>query len=142
VNLRGVVDIGGAGAHRIALGTFLALVLGKPIGILVGSWTAVRLGWCRLPADVNWPSVLLVGCLGGIGFTMSIFIATLAFADDALLAAAKSGVLLASTTAGLLGFAVGRFYVRARQDSEAHRCREKGSEDHTVFEGASLDRRK
>jgi NhaA family Na+:H+ antiporter len=54
--------------------------------------------------------VLLVGCLGGIGFTMSIFIATLAFADAQLLAAAKLGVLIASLTAGIVGLAFGRYY--------------------------------
>lgn len=114
VNLDGV-DFTSAGAQTVAIGVFAALAVGKPLGIAFGSWLAVRLGLCRLPADVNWLGVLLVGCLGGIGFTMSIFIATLAFADEALLAAAKSGVLLASITAGILGLAFGRVYARARQ---------------------------
>lgn len=98
----------------VALGVTTGLVLGKPVGILLASWIATRLGICRLPADVTWSGVLLVGCLAGIGFTMAIFIATLAFADEALLSAAKTGVLTASVTAGVAGLAFGRSYARRR----------------------------
>lgn len=97
--------------RSVMLGVFLALVIGKPVGIFLGSWAAVRLGWCRLPSSMTWHGVLLVGCLGGIGFTMSIFLATLAFSDASLLAAAKSGVLLASAAAGLIGLSLGRSYL-------------------------------
>src|SRR5690606_41799774 len=65
------------------------------------------------------PILILVGCLGGIGFTMSIFIANLAFVDGQLLAAAKSGVLLGSLTAGIVGLIVGRLYTKARLRSGA-----------------------
>src|SRR5690606_13159793 len=98
-------------SRSVMLGAFLALFIGKPIGILLGSWISVRLGWCRLPADVTWRGVVLIGCLGGIGFTMAIFIATLAFQEHSLLAAAKFGVLLASLAAGLTGLALGRSYL-------------------------------
>ena len=67
----------------------------------------VRLGWCRLPPGVTWRGVLLVGLLAGIGFTMSIFIAMLAFPDETLLGAAKLGVLLGSLVAAMLGLAWG-----------------------------------
>jgi NhaA family Na+:H+ antiporter len=87
----------------------VALVVGKPIGIFLGSWIAVLVGWCQLPPGVNWRGVALIGCLGGIGFTMSIFIATLAFEDEQLLAAAKGGVLLASALAAIIGLTLGRF---------------------------------
>lgn len=114
IHLQGV-DFAMSGTQSVALGVMLALVLGKPIGILLGSWVAVRLGWCRLPSQITWPAVLVIGCLGGIGFTMSIFIANLAFDDGALLLAAKLGVLLASVTAGALGLLLGRWYVKDRQ---------------------------
>jgi len=91
----------------VLVGTALGLLLGKPIGIIAGSWLAVRLGWCELPPAVRWSHVLLIGCLAGIGFTMSIFIANLAFTSEALLAAAKAGVLLASAAAGISGLLLG-----------------------------------
>lgn len=111
-------SIDGGSAQSVMLGVAVALVFGKPVGIFLGSWLAVRLGWCRLPAGVSWSGVLLVGCLGGIGFTMSIFIATLAFADEELLAAAKLGVLLASVFAGAVGLLLGRLYRGASKDRE------------------------
>ena len=117
VNLEGV-DFRSADAQGVAFGIALALVLGKPCGIVLCSWAAVRAGWCRLPDDVSWRGVLLVGVLGGIGFTMSIFIATLAFADATLLAAAKSGVLLASLTAGVIGYSLGRLSTRNSRRSK------------------------
>ena len=87
-------------------------MLGKPVGILIGTWIAVRAGLCHMPLGLNWFGVLLAALPGGIGFTMSIFIATLAFPGAETLAAAKLGVLLASFVAGLLGILVGRAYLR------------------------------
>jgi len=78
------------------------LVVGKTVGISLFSWLAVRLGWAALPARVGWPHVLGVALIGGVGFTMSLFIAGLAF-DGPLLASAKVGILLASATAAVLG---------------------------------------
>ena len=101
-------DVASHGALGTMLGVLVALLLGKPIGIFLGSWIAVRTGWCRLPPALTWRGVALVGCLGGIGFTMSIFIATLAFGEGILLTAAKSGVLLASLAAGIIGLLAGR----------------------------------
>lgn len=92
----------------------VALVLGKPVGILLGSWVAVRMGWSRLPPGATWEGVMVVGCLGGIGFTMSIFIAMLAFQDPTLLAAAKLGVLIASVGAAFAGLLMGWIYVARR----------------------------
>ena len=107
VSLTGL-DLSSAATQGVLIGVAIALVVGKPVGIFLGSWLVVRLGWCYLPDGVTWRRVALVGCLGGIGFTMSIFIATLAFGSESLLAAAKSGVLIASVVAGVVGFAVGR----------------------------------
>jgi NhaA family Na+:H+ antiporter len=110
VSLKGT-DYGTSESRLVVLGIAAALLIGKPVGILLGSWIAVRLRWCRLPPGVTWRGVVLVGCLGGIGFTMSIFVATLAFTEGALLAAAKSGVLLGSALAAALGLAFGRLFV-------------------------------
>ncbi len=104
----------GGGAQAVLVGTALALWLGKPVGIVAGSWCAVRLGWSRLPEAAGWPHVWLIGCLGGIGFTMSIFIANLAFADERLLSAAKAGVLLASAVAAISGLLIGLVLRRRR----------------------------
>jgi NhaA family Na+:H+ antiporter len=111
------VDLSLGSAQAVTVGVLLALVLGKPLGVIAASWLAVRLGWCRLPPGVSWPGVCLVGLLAGIGFTMSIFIATLAFDDTNLLNAAKLGVLLASLVAALLGLAWGFWQARRSRRS-------------------------
>lgn len=100
------------GAHLVMLGVGAALVLGKPIGVVACVWLMVRSGLSRLPEGVGWGGILLAGLLAGIGFTMSIFIAMLAFADENLLAAAKLGVLISSTLAALLGLGLGMAQAR------------------------------
>lgn len=88
-----------------SLGIFLGLVLGKPVGIFLASFLAVRIGLSRLPLDLSWRHVLGAGLLGGIGFTMSIFITNLAFTGQAdVINASKMAILLASLTAGIIGF--------------------------------------
>ncbi len=87
------------------LGIAVGLVLGKPVGVVLLCFVAVATGLCRLPEDLGWRHVLGAGILGGIGFTMSIFITNLAFAGDAAaINAAKMAILLASLTAGTIGF--------------------------------------
>jgi NhaA family Na+:H+ antiporter len=81
------------------------LLLGKPLGITLLSFLAVTIGLCRLPGDLNWRHIIGAGMLGGIGFTMSIFIANLAFPDQhAVINASKMAILVASLTAGTLGY--------------------------------------
>jgi len=88
-----------------SLGIMLGLVAGKPVGILLFSFAAVAIGLCRLPLDLTWRHVLGAGMLGGIGFTMSIFITNLAFPGAAaLIDASKLAILLGSLIAGVLGF--------------------------------------
>ncbi len=106
VSLGGVSLYGTPGV--VALGVFLGLVIGKPVGIMLVTTSALRLGVVRLPAGLGLVHLLVLGSVAGIGFTMAIFIAQLAFADPALLAAAKLGVLTASFVAGGLGLALGR----------------------------------
>jgi NhaA family Na+:H+ antiporter len=92
-------------ASRNSLGILAGLVLGKPAGIFLFSFAAVALGLCKLPADLSWRHVAGAGMLGGIGFTMSIFIANLAFPGQAeMVTASKIAILLASLVAGVLGF--------------------------------------
>src|SRR3984893_3022910 len=107
VSLQGV-DLSAAAPLTVGAGIVSGLVLGKPIGIVLASIAAVRLRLCALPAGVRWSHLVLIGLLGGIGFTMSIFIANLAFDDPALLAAAKFAVLVASLLAATLGLLLGR----------------------------------
>lgn len=87
------------------------LVIGKPLGITLVTFLAVAMGLCRLPGDLRWGHVFGAGLLGGIGFTMSIFITNLAFAGDAdLINASKMAILIASLSAGLSGFLWLRYF--------------------------------
>jgi NhaA family Na+:H+ antiporter len=97
----------------VALGVAAGLVLGKPLGIMFFSWISVRLGMARLPEGVDWKAMLGAGCLGGIGFTMSLFIAGLAFTDN-MLDDAKIGVLAGSAIAAALGCLLLLASLRAR----------------------------
>ena len=88
-----------------SLGIISGLLIGKPIGITLLSFIAVSIGICRLPLDLNWKNVFGAGLLGGIGFTMSIFITNLAFAGESdVINNSKMAILLASLTAGTIGF--------------------------------------
>ena len=89
--------------HPVAAGIMAGLVAGKLFGISLSSFLAVRLGLAVLPAGVGWGSVIGVAALGGIGFTVSLFITELAFEDRALADAAKVGVLAGSTLAAAFG---------------------------------------
>jgi NhaA family Na+:H+ antiporter len=90
--------------ENYSLGIALGLIIGKPLGIFLITFIAVKVGLCKLPSDLNWKSVLGVGFLGGIGFTMSIFITLLAFENETVINNAKFIILLSSLVAGVLGF--------------------------------------
>ncbi len=102
----GVALNGGFNAFTapLTLHIALALVLGKVIGIFSFSWLAVGTGMADLPSGARWIHMIGLGLLGGIGFTMAIFIATLALEEEVLLSQAKLGILLASLVAGLAGY--------------------------------------
>lgn len=89
----------------VSVGVVLGLVLGKPIGITLFAWLAVVAGLAALPTAVNWKHVAGAGMLGGIGFTMSLFINELAFGQSILNAEAKLAILIASAVAGIAGTA-------------------------------------
>jgi NhaA family Na+:H+ antiporter len=111
-NAGGSLELGSLGEARVvAVAVMLGLVVGKPIGILLATWLALRLGIARLPHGIGLPHLAVLGMVAGVGFTMALFVAQLAFADPRLLAAAKIGVLGASLAAGLLGLLAGRAWL-------------------------------
>ncbi len=97
-------DISQILTENYSLGIAIGLIIGKPLGIFLITFIAVKVGLCKLPSDLNWKSVLGVGFLGGIGFTMSIFITLLAFDNETVINNAKFIILLSSLVAGVLGF--------------------------------------
>ncbi len=98
------VKIGGSIQHvEIALGVVAGLIIGKPLGITVAAFLAVKSGIAKLPEAVSWTSLLGYAWLAGIGFTMSLFIAMLAFDGATLVDTAKQGILAGSLLAGIIG---------------------------------------
>ena len=90
----------------LSIGIGMGLLLGKPVGIVLGVWVGSRLGLAVLPESLTWRHVIGIGLLGAIGFTMSLFIATLSFGDDSvLLEAAKQSIITTSLLAGLIAYA-------------------------------------
>jgi NhaA family Na+:H+ antiporter len=87
-------------------GIFVGLTAGKPLGIVLFAFLAVRLGLARQLAGVRWSQMVGVGLLGGIGFTVSLFISGLAFSDASVIASARISILAASVVAGLAGYLV------------------------------------
>jgi Na+:H+ antiporter, NhaA family len=90
----------------VPLGIAAGLFLGKQIGIFTSTWLAVRLGLAELPTGASWRQVYGTAALGGIGFTMSLFIGSLAFPDPSYAVAVRVGVLVGSLASGVLGYAV------------------------------------
>lgn len=90
--------------HTNSLGIILGLVIGKPLGIFMFSFLGVSLGLCALPKDLKWNTIIGAGMLGGIGFTMSIFITLLAFGDSEIITNSKIAILIASFISGIIGF--------------------------------------
>lgn len=99
-------DIGAMLSGPVFLGVLCGLLLGKPLGIMLFSFLTVKLRVAKLPDGVNWKHMLGAAILGGVGFTMAIFVANLAFVDAALVGEAKLAILCASLIAGVVGFAV------------------------------------
>ena len=87
-----------------SIGVFVGLVIGKPLGICLFSVMAVSIGICVLPTDLKWKHIIGASFLGGIGFTMSIFITLLAFNDTEVITGTKITILISSLVAGLIGF--------------------------------------
>ncbi len=91
-------------SENYSLGIALGLIVGKPLGIFILTYLAVSFNICKLPADINWKSILGLGLLAGIGFTMSIFITLLAFDNETIINNSKLVILISSLVAGVIGF--------------------------------------
>lgn len=100
----------------VAMGTALGLLVGKTVGISIFTWLAVRMGWGRLPEGMTGIDVVALAAVAGIGFTVAIFVSSLAFVDPTLTDQAKLGILTGSLLAGLLGYLLYRFKPQDKQD--------------------------
>jgi NhaA family Na+:H+ antiporter len=103
----------------VPLGIALGLFLGKQVGVFSLCWIAVKAGWAKLPDGANWVQVYAVACLTGVGFTMSLFIGTLAFDDASLLNGVKLGVLMGSIASGILGYTLLRVFSKKDPANES-----------------------
>jgi NhaA family Na+:H+ antiporter len=97
-----------AASRSVVSAVAVGLIAGKPIGVLFASWLALRLRIGALPSGLTLRHLVVLGVVAGVGFTMALFIAQLAFTDTRLLAAGKLGVLGASCGAAILGLVLGR----------------------------------
>jgi NhaA family Na+:H+ antiporter len=98
--------LGAALSNSVSLGIIAGLVLGKQLGVTFFAWIAHKFGWADLPVGVSWRHIYGIAWLGGIGFTMSLFIASLAFKDETVLNYAKVGILTASLLSGVGGWLI------------------------------------
>jgi NhaA family Na+:H+ antiporter len=105
LNFHGV-NFSEVAAHTVSLGIFFGLVFGKPLGVMLFSYIAVKSGAGSLPKDVKWLHILGSAMLGGIGFTMSLFIADLSFSSIQMLSYAKMAILSASVLSAIIGIIV------------------------------------
>lgn len=101
----------------VGMGVFFGLLIGKPLGIFLASWGAVRSGLAEMPEGATWRMLLAVACLGGIGFTMSLFVDALAYTDLDLIDRGKIAILMGSTAAAILGSLLILLLSRNRQKS-------------------------
>ncbi len=108
------LDFAAPGATRIFLGVICGLVVGKTLGVLLATRLAARTRLADLPAGVGGGGLAVVGAVAGIGFTMSLFVASLAFPEQAQLDVARAGILAASGLAVVIAFALGRLVLRPR----------------------------
>ena len=109
------MDIGAMLTDPVLYGVMLGLLLGKPLGIMLMSFAIVKSKLASLPENVNWFHMLGASILGGVGFTMAIFVANLAFTDEMHIATAKLAILAASLLAGVLGFVFLMLQAKAAQ---------------------------
>lgn len=100
------IDLGEALTDPVTLGVAAGLVVGKVIGISAATWLAVRSGVARLPIGTSWHQIRGLAALGGIGFTVALFITELAFDDPALIDLAKIGIFIGSAVAGIVGYLI------------------------------------
>ena len=100
------IDLVDSMTSRVALGVAIGLVAGKAVGVTGFAWLVVKLGWGRLPSGIGWQHMIGTATLAGIGFTVALFIAELAFTDDTIIDLAKIGIFTGSILAGVLGYLI------------------------------------
>ncbi|MGI9535585.1 MAG: Na+/H+ antiporter NhaA [Desulfocapsaceae bacterium] len=110
----GALDLGAAALHPVTLGVIFGLALGKPVGITLFTWMTTKILRVNLITGATWPMILGVGFLGGIGFTMSLFIGALSFTEPVYQEYAKIGIIGGSLLSGIFGYAVLRWATRNR----------------------------
>ncbi|MBS6400441.1 MAG: Na+/H+ antiporter NhaA [Atopobiaceae bacterium] len=115
-------------ADPVAQGVYLGAVLGKPLGIFLVTFLLVKIGFAKLPEHMDWVQVAAVGIMGGLGFTMSILISGLAFAEPGEVLAAKCAILLGSVTSAVLGILFVKV-ATARRDASAERSAAEGASE-------------
>ena len=102
----------------MTLGIAAGLFLGKPVGITLFSWLFVKLDLAALPSGVTWPQVIAAGMLGGLGFTMALFIGGLSFTDPLFLDYAKLGILAGSILSGIAGMTLLHRIITSRTSAQ------------------------
>lgn len=113
----GALDLGTAALHPVTLGIIFGLALGKPVGIILFTWLTTKILRVNLITGATWSMILGVGFLGGIGFTMSLFISALSFTEPVFQEYAKIGIIGGSLVSGICGYAVLRWASRNRSIS-------------------------
>jgi NhaA family Na+:H+ antiporter len=101
-----------------SMGIFIGLVIGKPLGIMLFCAIAVAIGICTIPKDLKWKQLFGAACLGGIGFTMSIFITLLAFDNHLVISESKIVIMISSVTAAIIGIIVLRITLKRKISPE------------------------
>ena len=127
------VDLGSIVLDPVTQGVYLGAVLGKPLGIILVTLLLVKIGFARLPRNVTWDQIIAVGIMGGMGFTMSILIAGLAFPQAHEILASKCAILAGSVTSGVLGIVFVRVHDAIANGSLL------GSDDEDDVEGEMRD---
>ena len=113
----GALDLGTAALHPVTLGIIFGLALGKPVGIILFTWLTTKILRVNLITGATWSMILGVGFLGGIGFTMSLFISALSFTEPVFQEYAKIGIIGGSLVSGIFGYALLRWATRNRSIS-------------------------
>lgn len=113
-----LISLGEMGlGSSLGLGILIGLFLGKPLGIILFSWLGVKSGISSLANDLKWKYIVGAGFLGGIGFTMSIFIALLAFSNENMIIQSKIAIMLSSCLSGLVGFIMLKMMLKSEPES-------------------------
>lgn len=118
------VNLSGIGwdalTHAVPLGITLGLFLGKPVGVMLFSWMAIKLGWAKLPEGSNWTMLLGVACITGIGFTMSLFIGSLAFENSIAeyITENRIGILLGTVLSAVAGYLIVALGLRGKPEPQ------------------------